>query len=61
MWGFIEVCLFVDGKDLGKNKSEDTYRDAILQKGIDFSRRNSYSDLSESQNSKSNQTIFNMV
>ncbi|KAH1011812.1 hypothetical protein HUJ04_001102 [Dendroctonus ponderosae] len=36
-----------DGKDSGKTKPEDTYRDTILQKGIDFSRRNSYSDLSE--------------
>nr|CAI5836684.1 unnamed protein product [Callosobruchus analis] len=30
-----------------KIKTEDNYREALLQKGIDFSRRNSYSDLSE--------------
>lgn len=36
-------CLFVG--DLGtKTKGEDGY---ILQKSIDFSRRNSYSDLSQ--------------
>lgn len=33
--------------DLVKTKSDDNYRESILQKGIDFSRRNSYSDLSE--------------
>lgn len=30
-----------------KPKTEDGYRESILQKSIDFSRRNSYSDLSE--------------
>ncbi|CAH2013661.1 unnamed protein product [Acanthoscelides obtectus] len=30
-----------------KIKTDDNYREALLQKGMDFSRRNSYSDLSE--------------
>jgi hypothetical protein len=30
-----------------KSKPEDNFRETILQKGLDFSRRNSYSDLSE--------------
>jgi hypothetical protein len=33
--------------DLVKSKPEDNFRETILQKGLDFSRRNSYSDLSE--------------
>ncbi|CAH0549405.1 unnamed protein product [Brassicogethes aeneus] len=33
--------------DLVKSKQDENYRESILQKGIDFSRRNSYSDLSE--------------
>lgn len=33
--------------DIVKPKNEDGYRETILQKGIDFSRRNSYSDLSK--------------
>ncbi|CAG9821437.1 unnamed protein product [Phaedon cochleariae] len=33
--------------DIVKPKNDDGYRESILQKGIDFSRRNSYSDLSE--------------
>lgn len=30
-----------------KNKQEENYRDSILQKSIEFPRRNSYSDLSK--------------
>lgn len=30
-----------------KNKQEDNYRESILQKSIEFPRRNSYSDLSK--------------
>jgi hypothetical protein len=33
--------------DLVKSKPEDNFRETILQKGLDFSRRNSYSDLSK--------------
>ncbi|KAJ8964387.1 hypothetical protein NQ314_004956, partial [Rhamnusium bicolor] len=33
--------------DMVKSKPEDGYRESIMQKSIDFSRRNSYSDLSE--------------
>lgn len=50
------MCIFfVDGygkMDVGKSnsigKTDDTIRESILQsaKGLDFSRRNSYSDLS---------------
>lgn len=33
--------------DMVKNKQEENYRDSILQKSIEFPRRNSYSDLSK--------------
>ncbi|CAG9768071.1 unnamed protein product [Ceutorhynchus assimilis] len=47
-WGKNGINDALSKPDLVKTKSEDTtYRDQILQKGIDFSRRNSYSDLSE--------------
>lgn len=36
-----------DSKNDLKGKNEDGFRETILQKSIDFSRRNSYSDLSE--------------
>lgn len=50
----IFYVLFIDplGKgDLIKNSivKEDGLRDTILSKGIDYSRRNSYSDLSKWQ------------
>lgn len=37
----------ISKNELVKTKSEEGYRETILQKSIDFSRRNSYSDLSE--------------
>lgn len=46
-WGKNVINDGLTKQDLVKTKSDDTYRDSILQKGIDFSRRNSYSDLSE--------------
>lgn len=33
--------------DITKTKSEENYKDSYLQKGLEFSRRNSYSDLSK--------------
>lgn len=43
-WSFSDSLL---KSDISKGKTEENYRETILQKGIDFSRRNSYSDLSK--------------
>ncbi|KAJ8967805.1 hypothetical protein NQ317_008572, partial [Molorchus minor] len=46
-WSKSGINETVPKSEIVKPKSEDGYRESILQKGIDYSRRNSYSDLSE--------------
>ncbi|KAJ8958035.1 hypothetical protein NQ318_002041 [Aromia moschata] len=46
-WSKSVITEAVPKTEIVKTKPEDGYRESILQKGIDFSRRNSYSDLSE--------------
>ncbi|XP_057653326.1 cytospin-A-like isoform X7 [Diorhabda carinulata] len=46
-WSKNVISESITKNEIVKPKNEDGYRETILQKGIDFSRRNSYSDLSE--------------
>ncbi|RZC36517.1 GRIP and coiled-coil domain-containing protein 2-like [Asbolus verrucosus] len=46
-WSKAVIAETLTKGDIVKAKPEESFRDTILQKGLDFSRRNSYSDLSE--------------
>ncbi|XP_045469133.1 cytospin-A-like isoform X4 [Harmonia axyridis] len=46
-WSKIHITDSLLKNEIPKGKTEENFRESILQKGIDFSRRNSYSDLSE--------------
>ncbi|XP_044764313.1 cytospin-A-like isoform X4 [Coccinella septempunctata] len=46
-WSKTHITDSLLKNDISKVKTEENYRESILQKGMDFSRRNSYSDLSE--------------
>ncbi|KAJ8921250.1 hypothetical protein NQ315_013722 [Exocentrus adspersus] len=46
-WSKSMISESIPKNDMVKSKTEDAYKESILQRSIDFSRRNSYSDLSE--------------
>ncbi|KAK9874469.1 hypothetical protein WA026_002817 [Henosepilachna vigintioctopunctata] len=46
-WSKTHITDSLNKTDISKVKAEEPFRESIRQKSIDFSRRNSYSDLSE--------------
>ncbi|KAL3272110.1 hypothetical protein HHI36_022572, partial [Cryptolaemus montrouzieri] len=46
-WSKSQITDSLNKTDMSKGKTDETYRESLRQKNIDFSRRNSYSDLSE--------------